>query len=187
MRCFVAIELSTEIRSQLAGLQRDLATADAGIRWVKPEHLHVTIKFLGEVADGAIRSVCQAIGEAARLCKPFDLRVAGAGCFPRQGRDVRVVWAGLTEPSGELQRSHEWLEAALEPLGFPPESRPLSSHVTLGRAKSPRKAAGLRARLARLADFDAGAQSVGEMVFFESRLRKTGPEYTVLVRERLGY
>ena len=186
MRCFVAIELSKKIRSQLAGLQRRLAAADAGIRWVKPEHLHVTIKFLGEVEDGAMRSVCRAIAEAARLCQPFDLRVAGAGCFPRQGRDVRVVWAGLTEPSGELQRCHEWLDAALEPLGIPAESRPFSFHVTLGRARSPRKAAGLRARLDGFADFDAGAQSVGEMVFFESRLQKTGPEYTVLVRERLG-
>ena len=186
MRCFVAIELSKKIRSQLARLQRDLAVADAGIRWVKPEHLHVTVKFLGEVADSAMRGVCRVIGEAARQCPPFDLRVAGAGCFPPHGPGVRVVWAGLTEPSGELQRCHEWLDAALEPLDVPAESRPFSSHITLGRAKSPRKAAGLRDRLAQLADFDAGVQSVGELVFFESRLQKTGPEYTVLVRERLG-
>ena len=182
----MAIELTETNRSRLARLQGSLERKCRGVRWVQEHQLHMTVKFLGDVPDGQVPDVSAALDLAGSSGKPFTMDLQGAGCFPPRGRDVRVVWAGLREPSGELERAHQWLELALEPLGFPPERRPFSPHVTLGRAKAPRRAAGIRERLARLADFDAGVQRIDEIVFFESRLRKTGPEHTVLVRERLG-
>ena len=186
MRCFIAIEIDATLRRRVASLQRDLSSASLPVRWVRPDRMHLTLKFLGEVEDGRVTEVGRVMAEVARQCTPFDLAVRGAGCFPPSGRRVRVVWVGLENAAGQLQACHALLETALQPLGFAPEGRPFSPHLTLGRVKTPGRPGPLRERIASLTDFDGGVQTVDQMILFESRLQKFGPEYTVLVRERFG-
>ena len=186
MRCFIAIEIDAAIRRRVGSLQRKLTSPGLPVRWVRPERMHLTLKFLGEVEDARVADLGPAMTEVAGQCSPFDLHVRGAGCFPGSGRSVRVVWVGLEDPTGQLQACQTLLETTLQPLGFAPEGRPFSPHLTLGRVKTPGRPGPLREKIDALADFDAGAQTVDQMILFESRLQKSGPEYTVLVRERFG-
>ena len=132
MRCFIAIELDANVRTALTRLQRDLTLADVPVRWVRPEQMHITLKFLGEVPAEAVIPIGQAMAEVAREVDPFDIEVVGAGCFPPSGRAVRVVWAGLRDPTGELHRCQSRLERALEGYGFAHDARPFSAHLTWG-------------------------------------------------------
>lgn len=186
MRCFIAIELDADVRTTLTRLQRNLTLADVPVRWVRPEQMHITLKFLGDVPAEAVTSIGQAMAEVARDVNPFDVAVVGAGCFPPSGRAVRVVWAGLHDPTGELHRCRNRLETALEARGFARDTRPFSAHLTLGRTRSPHQAGPLRSRLEAEASRKFGEQAVDSMILFESVLRKSGPAHTVLVRETLG-
>ncbi len=186
VRCFIAVELDPAIREAVGRLQGKLSLPGVAVRWVRPEQMHITLKFLGEVDDQVVPLICEAVAEVARQGEPFDLHVRGTGCFPPRGRDVRVVWAGLSDETGRMERLYTLLEATMTDLGFPPERRPFSPHLTLGRAKSPRQATPLREHVAGFDSFDSGVQAVDSVILFESRLRKTGAEYTVVVRERLG-
>jgi len=185
MRTFIAIELCEGIRSDLARLQGKLRTFDRAVRWVRTAQMHLTLKFLGEVEDNRIPGVITAVDQAVSNCSPFDLTVAGTGCFPNGGAP-RVVWAGVDDPGGQLATCHEALERELDRLGFERDGRRFSPHLTLGRVKMAGAARGLRESLAALSDFDAGSQSVVELVVFASELRRGGAVHTPMHRAGLG-
>jgi len=184
MRTFVAVELDESIRRGLAELQNRLRQFDRAVRWVRPESIHLTLKFLGEVPDQQIAAVCAAVDETAAASSGFEISVAGAGCFPPRG-PARVVWAGLTEPTGRLAACQQACEQAMGRLGFAPEARAFHPHLTLGRVKQASSGRDLRPAIEGLADFDGGSQQVGELVLFESRLRREGALYVALHRARL--
>ncbi len=185
MRCFVAIELPEEVKERLAELQAELGAPGGGVRWMKPEAMHLTVKFLGEVPDKHLPAVCDAVSMAADWCRPFELAVRSAGCFPARG-GVRVVWAGVEEPTGVLADLHATCQEVMFELGFPVEGRAFSPHLTLGRSKDPRRAAPLRDLLPSVEGFDAGVVDVDELILFESRLKKEGAEHTPMHRAKLG-
>jgi len=184
MRTFVAVELDESIRRGLSKLQDRLRQFDRAVRWVRPESIHLTIKFLGEVPDQQIADVCAGVDEAATASSGFEISVAGAGCFPPRG-PARVVWAGLTEPTGRLAACQQACEQALGRLGFAPEARAFHPHLTLGRVKQASSGPDLRPAIERLADFGGGRQRVVELVLFESQLRREGAIYVPLHRARL--
>lgn len=185
MRTFVAVELSGQVKTRLAELQRQLARFDPAIRWVRPEQIHLTLKFLGEVPDRDIHAVCQAVERAAAACPGFEIRLHGTGCFPPRGA-VRVVWVGVEEPTGRLAACHQACETALARLGFEPERRPFRPHLTLGRVKLGSAGSQLRREVLALADFDAGSQPVEQLAVFESQLQRAGPIYRALHHARLA-
>lgn len=185
MRAFVAIELDDPIRRRLAGAQQRLLGAGSGVKWVRPENVHLTLKFLGEAADDAIGAIVRALGEAAGGVEPFAARVIGLGAFPPRGVP-RVVWAGIIEPTGSLLALQQRVERALEPLGFPPETRAFAAHATLGRVKKPHGARRLQQAVGDLADEDFGRQRVAAVALFRSDLSPAGPTYTALARVPLG-
>lgn len=185
MRCFVAIELPDDVKERLIELQAELGAPAGGVRWMKPEAMHLTVKFLGEVPDRALPEVCDAVTTAADWCSPFEFTVRSAGCFPARG-GVRVVWAGVDEPTGALADLHATCQEVLFELGFPIEGRAFSPHLTLGRAKDPRRAAPLRERLPAVENFDAGVVDVDELILFQSILKKEGAEHTPMHRARLN-
>lgn len=184
MRCFVAIELTDGIRREIARVQETLRDAD-GVRWTRADSVHLTVKFLGNVADGLAPDLCEALAAAAGISGPFEMTVGGVGCFPPRG-NPRIVWVGADEPTGRLVECVGLVEEAYADLGFAPEKRAYTPHVTIGRVKSPRKAKDLRDRLARHESFAAGAQSVEELVLFQSDLRPSGAVYTPVFRAPLG-
>ena len=170
MRCFVAVELPSHMREEIGRLQSRIATD--GLRLVKPELVHVTIKFLGDVPQGNVGPVTEALGRVTFA--PFPVRVLGMGAFP--GRAVRVVWLGL---AGNFQELYLNVEQALKPLGFAPEARGFSPHVTLGRVARPNEE--MNRRLGdRIADFsssDLGSFTVDRFYLKKSTLTPGGPIY----------
>ena len=170
MRCFVAVELPRPMREEIGRLQSHIATK--GLRLVRPELVHVTMKFLGEVPLENVGLVTEALGRVKAA--PFPARVSGMGAFP--GRAIRVVWLGLT---GNFQELYENVEQVLKPLGFAPEARGFSPHVTLGRVARPN--AEMNRQLGeRIADFsarDLGSFNVDRFYLKKSTLTAGGPIY----------
>jgi 2'-5' RNA ligase len=180
VRCFVAIDLSDDVRVALDAAQGRLRAAAprADVRWVATAGLHLTLRFLGEVAEERLAGVRQALEGVTAAVRPFDIRCAGLGVFPGPARP-RVVWAGVTDGLRELGLLAAGVERALEPLGFAPERRPFRGHVTLGRVRSPRGVA----RLTRALDQTPfGAWTVTEVVFYRSHLSPKGSRYEALAR-----
>lgn len=133
LRLFVACELPDEVRRALSTIQDGLRPhlgAGARLRWVRPEGIHVTLKFLGNVEASRVGELTAALSAAI---EPFDftLRLAAVGGFG--GARLRVVWAGLAGDVEGLAALAERIDVALEPLGFPRERRPFAAHLTLAR------------------------------------------------------
>ncbi len=187
MRAFIAINLSDEIRRAIARLQEALRgkTPSAGLRWVEPERIHLTVKFLGEIDEARIGDVSEALGRLTGPLRPFDVRVEGIGAFGERG-PVRVVWVGVEDSGGGLGRCHACCEDAMAGLGFPREERPFSAHLTLARNKKPTNTQAIRAALAGYDRFEAGRLRADHLTFYESNLTPEGPVYRVLSVHALG-
>lgn len=135
MRLFVAITLSEAVRRVLADAQVPLRAAAPGERWVSPDKLHVTVRFLGEVDATAVPPLVAALEAAARQSDPIPVEVRGIGAFPTWRR-ARVVWAGVT-PDPKLELLHHDVETGFTALGYEVEGRPFRPHVTLARLRAP--------------------------------------------------
>jgi 2'-5' RNA ligase len=189
LRLFVALEPPDQVRRRLRSLQAELkraagAAADDA-KWVAVENIHLTLQFLGGVAEERRGAIEAAIGEAAATASPFHLDVHGAGAFP-SGRRARVVWAGVTGDVAPLTALVADLGRRLGGLGFPPEDRPFSAHLTLARSRDPRGLAGLAAALAHCGDGPATRWPVDEVTLVRSHLSPLGPRYEALARIHLG-
>ena len=134
MRLFVALEIPPAVRENLAGLIRDLRAIAPQPKWVRVENLHITLKFIGEVADTKLEAIRQALGEV-RSEAPVTLDFRGLGFFPNE-KYPRVFWAGM-EASANLKGLAADIDRAMEKLGIPREQRPFSPHLTLARFQPP--------------------------------------------------
>ena len=133
IRSFIAIELPAEMKQYLADLQARLkADNQPRIKWVKPEGIHLTLKFLGDIETSMLEPITQAMADAAAAISPFKLGVQQPGAFPNLQR-VQVVWVGLGGEVDKLKQLHKSLDANLTRLGFAPENRPFKPHLTLAR------------------------------------------------------
>lgn len=134
IRTFIAVELDENLRATLGKLQAGLRSQvpPRVVRWVQPNGIHLTLKFLGDTPLDQVEAIKAALARAAAEVAPFVFTVSGVGCFP-DVRRPRVVWVGLHEPTGTLARLWQAVEAHVAPLGFPTEKRPFSPHLTLGR------------------------------------------------------
>ncbi len=135
IRSFIAVELPVELKQALSRLQAKMKSASAApVKWVEPDNIHLTLKFLGDVSTEITGRITAALEDAARGTHPFDIGVSGLGAFPGLKR-ARVVWVGLTGELEKLEQLQKRIEAGLEPLGFPPEGRPFSPHLTIARVR----------------------------------------------------
>jgi len=135
IRSFIAIELPDEVKSALTQLQAQLKTGkQPSVKWADPYGVHLTLKFLGNIAVDKVSEITGAIEEAAQGISPFYLEVKGLGAFPNFKR-VRVVWVGVEGELAPLKQLQQRIESNLAPLGFAPESRPFTPHLTLARLR----------------------------------------------------
>ncbi len=171
------------MRERLARVRHDLTRFDKAVRWVEPHNIHLTLKFLGEVADARIMPICDAVRRAAEGTGPFELDVAGLGCFPPQGR-ANVVWAGLAGDLAPLRTLVERLETQMHGLGFERERRPFAPHLTIGRVRDARQSPALRAAVEKLS-IAAGRSAVQRIVLFDSLLTERGPVYSAVAHADL--
>ncbi len=184
-RIFVAVTLAPALRASVAGVRATLGDAAGRLRWVPPENLHLTVRFLGEITEAQVRRVVEAARETAAPVAPFAITLAGVGAFPT-ARAPRIVWVGVTEGADRLSDLAGALETALRRRKFSAEARPLQPHLTVARARSGGRPPDLTTALAGAAAFVAGTQHVDALVVMESTLGPSGPSYREISRERLG-
>jgi 2'-5' RNA ligase len=188
MRLFLAVDLDEHLRRAAARVARtlreQLERADTyGVSWVAPDNLHLTLRFLGEVAEDLGRRVQEAF--TAPFAVPvFELELARAGTFPPAG-PARVLWLGVASGGDELARLHAEIEARLEPFPFEREDRPYRAHLTIGRFRTPAPAR-VREVIAASAPGSIGRCSIHHMTLYRSQLSPKGAVYTPLVRAPLA-
>jgi len=183
IRAFIAIELSENVKGTLTRLQNKLKTGcQAPVRWTKPEDTHLTLQFLGDIDPGLTGQITAAMAEAAHGVRPFHLRVSSPGVFPDPGR-VRVVWVGLTEDLEILGKLQKRIESGLTPLGFTPEARSFTPHLTLGRVRDnarPDERQSLGQLVAKSAVESESVLEVKSVHLIKSQLTPQGPIYTII-------
>jgi 2'-5' RNA ligase len=177
VRAFIALELDDRVREAMAELQARLRPRLGPIRIVRPEGIHLTLRFLGSTTPTQVETLRPLLAAAASACPPAEVPVTGLGAFPDRG-SPRVLWLGLEVPPTihDLQRACE--RAALR-AGFEKEDRPYKAHLTLGRWRD-------RAPRPELPAVDLGKTRLEELVLFQSQLRPGGAVYTPLERFALG-
>ena len=183
IRCFIAIEIDETIHAQMAKLQarfRKQLGPDAGaVKWVEPKLIHLTLKFLGEQADADIPDICTAVDCAVEGMAPFNIDVGGTGTFPAH-KAARVLWVGLTQPSEALEQLQAALDRELSEIGFAPETRRFTAHMTLARIRQPAMGHQVRQLAQAVEPFILGTQNVTAVTAFQSDLTRNGPFYTPL-------
>lgn len=179
MRLFIAIDPSAEQRDTLSALQQRLSGFLGGIRWTRPEGLHLTLKFLGEQEEELLPAIIAAMQEAASLASSFNLQFGQTGVFPSPQR-ARVIWTGVRTGSAEVIELASFLEKSLEKRGFPVEDRPFRVHLTLGRARRPLPEEQVRYLLKTESSFTTVSAMVRSMRLYKSILSPQGAQYTVL-------
>ncbi|HBG27100.1 MAG: 2'-5' RNA ligase [Planctomycetes bacterium GWF2_41_51] len=180
MRCFIAADISSELRGRIEKLQSELKRKlknPAGIKWVNPELIHLTLKFLGDVQDDMAEEICQTLEIVCDGIKSFELEFSRVGCF---GRPPKVLWLGVEKPSEELQKLAADLEDAFAELGFEKEQRDFSPHLTLARVKEGFKDRTLPQTIADFGKVDAPKIKIDGVCFYKSQLTSDGPVYTLL-------
>lgn len=186
IRTFVAVELSSAVRAEAARLVDLLRPVGGDARWVEPQNMHLTLKFLGDVREEAIADVCRVVTKAAADFQPFDIKLGSAGAFPDLRRP-RTLWIGITQGQQELVRLQSAVERALAKRGFPKENRDFFPHLTIGRIRESGPQMGeLGQRIQTHADFAAGGSTIRDVVVFASHLSSSGPTYEPLARAPLG-
>lgn len=177
MRLFVALDLTPDVHTALRELVSRLQRAGADVRWVGPEGMHLTLKFIGEVSAEKLPAVKEALGVVTSPA-PVELSFQSLGYFPNERRP-RVIWVGI-HASENLAALAAQMEAALEPLGIAREKRAYVPHLTLGRFKSTNGLARLQAEVAALPSTQFGRMQAGEFFLYQSKLTPRGAEYTRL-------
>ena len=186
IRSFIAIELSDEARSVLTDLQNRLKAVvpPKTVRWTAPDNIHLTLHFLGDVALNDVEQVGDIVRVVGSNCQPFTLTLTGLGCFPNSRRP-RILWAGIGGKTKPLLALHRNLSEQLNMIGFIPEARAYSPHLTIGRVRNgvPRR------HLTQLGEMlDQEKLVIGELValkvnqisLIKSELKPAGAVYTSL-------
>lgn len=176
MRTFIAIEFDPPIKKQLADVQQRLKPLCGRPKWVEPAAMHLTLKFLGEIDARQSVKVCEALDALVAGREPFEIAIGGLGTFPPRG-GVKVLWIGIQDQSGGLQACQRKCEELLGPLGFPPENRSFSPHLTLARNRDPADSRRILSAVEQLGSPNLGTQLVEGLTFFESTLTPRGPIY----------
>lgn len=192
VRTFLAVELPQEEKTRLAALERGFAGHLSVLKWVAPDLLHITVRFLGALGESRLGLVADAAAKSAANIEPFTLRMTGLGAFPSE-RSPRVLWVELAHDRGfeSLSRLFERLEGELAGLGFPKDERAFSPHITLGRVRDTASSADRQAVGETLARVKAGRNvnghfAVRQLVVMRSDLARSGPKYTPIAFATLG-
>jgi RNA 2',3'-cyclic 3'-phosphodiesterase len=175
IRSFVAVDLPSDLRESIAAVNKRLSRLRLDGRFSKPESIHLTLKFLGDIEESRVPEIREAIETSARGIEPFSVAVRSLGVFPHLARP-RILWLGL-EPSQALNLLQRRVEESLARLGFEAEARPFKPHLTLIRLKSVRNTTELVQFLKLEESREVGTLPVDAVHLFQSILRPDCAEY----------
>jgi len=182
MRVFIAIDIDEVIKQGLTVLQRELQgkvdIRKGDVRWVNPNNIHLTLKFLGDTKDAQVVEVCNIAKDVASRHKKFDIDVETVGHFG--GRSAKVLWVGAGDDCSELLALQQDLEEQLAEAGWPKENRKYSAHLTLCRVRNSKAGIKLAQLTDEYKDFKLGTIAAEAVMVYQSELTSSGPNYTVL-------
>ncbi len=181
VRAFIAFALPDPLVARIRAIQEAIQEQGLKLKWVRPENIHLTLKFLGDIPKTAIPQAEAAMAEAVSQAAPPALEVKGMGVFPALKR-ARVLWLGLSGDTPSLIALQKRLDQALAHQGFAPEKRPFKAHLTLARIKERPDIRKLGQVLADFSAVSAPAFTGDPLILFQSRLRPTGAEYRRLAQ-----
>lgn len=176
IRSFIAVVVLPEAAARLREAQERLGRVEPGVKWVSPDGLHITLRFLGGVEQGRLEAVWRSVRAGLEGREAFLMRFRGVGAFPGRSRP-RVVWAGVEAGAEEMAALAELVEAACERHGFARESRPFRAHLTLGRAREAMPNSALAEAMDELADAELGEMVVTRVSLMRSELTRRGAIY----------
>lgn len=181
IRAFIAIDLPDDVHTAISEAQARLKRAHVGVKvsWAKIDNIHLTLQFLGYVEEEAIDKIKAALATVAQQQSVFSISVHGAGAFPNES-SPRVLWIGCDDAEGNLKMLARAVQTVMQPLGFEPEHREFSAHLTLGRVKQPRPDVALTKALDSIKNQAFGTLRVAAIHLFESQLHPAGSVYRKL-------
>lgn len=187
VRTFVAVELSGSVKKRAAAAIKHLQLAEAKVAWVRPENMHLTLKFLGDVPDHELNDVCRAVSKAVAAIEPFEMVFRGCGAFPSVDRP-RTIWLGVDQGHDEASELQAAVDDSLKNLRFPKETRRFQPHLTLGRVHEHHhgRLDELSKQIENLRDYDGDLTVIDEVVVFASFLGRGGTTYEPLGHCELG-
>jgi len=184
IRTFIAVSISEEARKAVAQMIVSLQEFGSGIRWVKPENLHLTLKFLGDIEEENLPKLEEAMNSSTEMIKPFKYELVNVGCFPNYKRP-RVLWIGVEDSEDRLLLLHQNIESEFTKQDFPKESRKFTPHLTIARVKDFRKCESV---ISKFSDYNFGSHKnvVEEVLLMKSNLYPSGAKYTKLIQIKLN-
>lgn len=185
IRTFVAVLLDEDLRHKIARVQAGVRKLAPDMRWVNPDCFHITLKFLGDVAEDDLPDVAAAVGDAAVQIKPYILAVSGLGVFPNIRRP-RTLWIGISDGAEQITELAQSIDKALSKAGNKGDEKPFHPHIALSRARERGAPRELAAAIEKTNADGIGRQMVDKVAVMGSELTSTGPVYTVLHSLPLG-
>lgn len=181
LRTFIAIELDKKIKDYLRQIQNEIKKSDADVRWVNPDNIHLTLKFLGDTPVEKIDKIIQIMTREVRGLNPLSFTLTSLGCFPDTSKP-RVIWMGITDPENQITVLASSLAQALKQIGFKNEKLSFSPHITLGRVKSLKNAKLLSNYIKNygLSHQECFKQTLNHIALIKSTLTQQGPHYEIL-------
>jgi len=185
LRCFISIELPPEVKENISEAEARLKGLGADVKWINPDSLHITLKFLGSTPEDRLPEIKNALALAIKGHEGFGLLLKGMGAFPNM-KHPRVIWAGI-EDSERLIGLQKAVETAMSGLGYEPEGRAFKPHLTIGRVRSLKAVESLMKELSLSGGLSFGAVSADEVSLMQSELHPTGARYFKLAGFGLGH
>lgn len=184
MRRFIAIDMPEDVKASISGVIEKIDQKSKGIRWVSAQHIHLTLKFLGDVKDELIQDIEKGLSSACMNHAPFNINIRGAGAFPNF-KYPNVLWIGIDQ-SEELKGLYEDIEESMSDLGFEKEDRKFFPHLTIGRVKDRKGIEPIMEGLYTLKDAFFGSLEVKEVLLMRSILKPAGAEYSKIAGFKLS-
>lgn len=185
IRTFIAIELPQTLITFLNKLQENMKSYGFKVKWVRPENIHITLKFLGNIHKADVEKIGHAITRAVKDNGSVSLWARGIGVFPNIRRP-KVIWAGLKGETSSLISLQKKIDVAMGEIGFPQEERPFKAHLTLGRIKTKIDSKRLAEAMNRFGESESETFTADQVILFKSDLKPTGAVYTKLVNCKFG-
>ncbi|MFH0791569.1 MAG: RNA 2',3'-cyclic phosphodiesterase [Candidatus Omnitrophota bacterium] len=187
MRAFIAIDLPQEVKNYLANLQTRLKTSGADVKWVEPQNIHLTLKFLGEIDEKTLHKIISILEDIAIEKNSYPINLSSLGAFPKINCP-RILWVGINKGEKETKEIAKKLEETIEKIGIPAEPKPFSCHITIGRTRSMLNRDKLIENL-KIQDNNLKKENlefdVTKISLFKSTLTPKGPIYEVIKETEL--
>lgn len=183
MRCFVAIDLSENIKEKITEITKELKKQDVDVKFVESQNLHITVKFLGEVSEEQVKEISNIAKEVLSPVKQFKINIKGLGYFGSPNY-IRTLWVGISDGKEKLHMLIETVNKKLFHIrkeGYAP-----SAHITIGRVRSGKNKEKLLETIEKLKDVKIGEMVVKEIKLKQSELTREGPVYTDIETFDLG-